>query len=65
MWWERRDAYWVLVGNLRERPRRRWEHVTQMDLHEVGLGSIDLTEMAQDRDSWPALVNAIIKFLVP
>jgi len=53
------------VGNLRERPRRRWEDVIQMGLQEVGLGSIDWVEMAQDRDRWPALVNAVIKFLVP
>jgi len=53
------------VGNLRERPRRRWEGVIQMDLQEVGLGSIDWIEMAQDRDRWPAPVKAVIKFLVP
>jgi hypothetical protein len=37
------------VGRLRERPRRRWEDVIQMDLQELGLGNIDSNEMAHDR----------------
>jgi len=38
------------VGNLRERPRRRWEDIIEMDLQEVGLRSVDWMELAQDRD---------------
>jgi hypothetical protein len=40
-------------------------NIIQMDLQEVGLGSIDWIEMAQNRDRWRALVNAVMKFLVP
>ena len=47
------------------RPRRRWEDIIKMDLQEVGCGSTDWIEMAQDRDRWRALVNAIMSLRVP
>jgi hypothetical protein len=30
-----------------------------MDLQEIGYGLIDRIDLAQDRDSWWALVNAV------
>ena len=47
------------------RPRRRWEDNIKMDLQEVGYGGVDWIELAQDRDRWRALVNAVMKFRVP
>jgi hypothetical protein len=51
-----RGVYRVLVGKPEgkrplSRPRRRWEDNMKMDLQEVGCGSMDWTELAQDRDT--------------
>jgi len=40
------------------RPRRRWEDDNMICLQEVGCGVMDWIDLAQDRDSWRALVNA-------
>ena len=43
------------------RRRRRWEDNIKMDL-EVGSGCGDWMLLAQDRDSWRALVSAVMNF---
>ena len=47
------------------RPRRKWEDNIRMNLQEIGLGSMEWTDLAKDRDRWRALVNAIMNIRVP
>jgi len=65
-----RCVYRVLVVKLEGkrpfgRPRRRWEDNIKMDFQEVRCGGIDWIELAQDRDRWRALVNAVMNLRVP
>jgi hypothetical protein len=47
------------------RPRRRWEDNIKMDLREVGWECMDWIELAQNRDRWRALENAVMNLRVP
>jgi hypothetical protein len=35
-----------------------------MDLREIGCGSMDWIELAQDRDKWRILMNTVMNLLV-
>jgi hypothetical protein len=46
------------------RPRRRGEDGIRMDLREIGWGSVDWIQLAQDRDRWLAVVNTMMNLRV-
>jgi hypothetical protein len=47
------------------RPRHRWIDNIKMDLLEIRLGGVDWIGLAQDRNRWRALVNAVMNLQVP
>jgi hypothetical protein len=66
---EGRNVYRVLVGKPKgkrplERPRYRWEDGIKMDLREISWGGVEWIHLAQDRDRWRAVVNAVMKLRV-
>jgi len=66
---ERRGAYRVLVGNLRERDYFENPCVNGLIIlgwifREWG-GGMNGIDLAQDRDRWQALVNAVMNIQVP
>ena len=72
MWliWGRRGGYRVPVRKPAGkrplgRPRRRWVDNVRIDLQEVGFGHVDWIGLAQDRDGWRKLVNAVMNLRVP
>ena len=46
------------------RPRRRRENNIKLDLKKIGWG-MDWIDLAQDRDRWWALVNAVLNIRFP
>ena len=67
---ESTGAYRVLVWKpdgkrLLGRPMRRWEDNIKIDLQRVECGGMDLIDVAQDRDSLRAVVNAVMNFRFP
>jgi hypothetical protein len=67
---EERGLYRVLVGKPDGkiplgRPRCRWEDNIKMYLQEVRCGGMDWIGLAQDRDRWRAILNAVMNLRVP
>jgi hypothetical protein len=66
---EERNVHKVLMGKPEGkrplgRPRHRWEDGIRMDLREIGWGSVEWMQLAQDRDQWQALVNTVMNLRV-
>jgi hypothetical protein len=66
---KKRNTYSLLVGKPEGkrplgRPRRRWVDI-KMDLLGIGWGGVDWIGLAQDRDKWRSVVNAVMNLRVP
>ena len=48
-----------------EKPMRRWEDNIKMDLQDVEWSGMDWIDLAQDRKSWRAIINAVMDLRVP
>jgi hypothetical protein len=62
-------VYRVFVGKPEgkrplERPRCRWQDNINMDFQEVGCRDMDWIELVHDKDSWRALLNAVMNLRV-
>jgi hypothetical protein len=66
----KRNLYRILIGKAERKrqlgtPRRRRKDNIKMDLSERGWGGTDRIDLAQDRDQWRTLVNAVMNLRVP
>jgi hypothetical protein len=66
---ERRGVYRVWVGKAEGkraigRPRRRWEDNIKMGPQEEGCGGMARIDLAENRDMWRALVNAVMNQII-
>jgi len=67
---ERKGVYRFLMGKFERksplgRHRHKWEDNIRVHLQQVDCEVMDRIELAQDRDSWQELVNALMKLRVP
>jgi len=67
---ESKGGYMVLVEKPEgKRPLRKsrhsWEDNIKMDFQEVGCEAMDWIHLAQDRDSWRAILNAVMILWIP
>jgi hypothetical protein len=66
---EKETAYKLLAGKpdgkrLLGRPRLVWMDSIKMDLETIEYGGVDWDDLAQDKEKWKAVVNAVIGFPV-
>jgi hypothetical protein len=66
----KKNAHRLLMGKSEGkrplgRPRRRCVDNIKMDLREIGWDAMDWIDLAQGRDQWRALENAVMNLRVP
>jgi hypothetical protein len=58
-WWESQKE------RPQGRPKNRWVDNIKIDLRDIGWDATDWIDLAQDKERWKALVNAVKNFRVP
>jgi hypothetical protein len=63
---EERKVYKVSVEKpeVKRPPRHSWECGIRIDLREIGWGGVDWIRLAQYRDRWRPVVNAVMNLQV-
>jgi hypothetical protein len=63
---EGRNVYRLLVGKPEGKDHLEDQDVdgVKMDLREIGWGGVEWIHLAQDRDRWRAVVNAVMNLRV-
>jgi len=64
------DVYRIFVGKPEGnrslgKPRHKWEENIKMDFEDVEFEGTEWIVVAQDRDKWRALVNAVMNLRFP
>lgn len=59
-WWGKPEG-----KNPLGRSRCRWKDSIKMEIQEMERGVVDRTDLAQGKDKWRALLNAVINLRVP
>jgi hypothetical protein len=64
-----RNAHRLLVGKAEGKkplggPRHRWVDSIKLDLAEIGQNGLNWIGLAQDRDKWRALANAVMNLCI-
>ena len=56
------SGFWWVYLSVRDRMenRRRWDDNIKMDIQKVGYWGMDRIDLAQDRERWRTLLNALI-----
>jgi hypothetical protein len=67
---EKRKAFSLLLEKPERKksqivPRNRWMDNIKMDIIEIGCAGVDWIGLAQDKNKWRALVNAVMNFRIP
>jgi hypothetical protein len=66
---KKRNAYMLVEKTERKitlgKQRRRYVDNIKMDFEEVGWGCLKWIGLAQDRDKWRAVANAVMNLRVP
>jgi hypothetical protein len=57
--WKNREGKRLLL-----RLKRRWKNIIKTDFYGIGWDGVDWTQLVQDRENWPIVLNTAMKIRV-